>query len=132
MSVFVDASALVAIVKNEPEASDFISAIEAERTRLPSGLAMWEAVRAVGKASHDLAEAWRLCERFRVDFGIEIVGIGAAEMTGAIEVHGKYGKGTGHPARLNMGDCFAYACARTNRARLLYQGNDFIHTDLGR
>jgi ribonuclease VapC len=41
----------------------------------------------------------------------------------------RYGKGR-HPARLNMGDCFAYACAKTNDARLLYKGDDFSHTDL--
>lgn len=40
-----------------------------------------------------------------------------------------YGKGR-HPAALNMGDCFAYACAQAHRARLLYKGEDFARTDL--
>ena len=41
-----------------------------------------------------------------------------------------YGKLTGHPAKLNMGDCFAYACAKAYRVPLLYKGDDFAHTDL--
>ena len=47
----------------------------------------------------------------------------------AVSAHARYGKGH-HDARLNMGDCFAYACARTNNARLLYKGDDFSRTDL--
>ncbi|WP_204262929.1 type II toxin-antitoxin system VapC family toxin, partial [Methylobacterium sp. BTF04] len=43
----------------------------------------------------------------------------------------RYGKGQGHPAQLNMGDCFAYAVAKNHRAALLYKGNDFANTDAG-
>ena len=43
---------------------------------------------------------------------------------------GRYGRGTGHPARLNMGDCFAYALAKTRNLPLLFKGDDFIHTDI--
>ncbi len=42
----------------------------------------------------------------------------------------RYGKGSGHPARLNFGDCFAYALARDRNEPLLFVGNDFIHTDI--
>ena len=47
----------------------------------------------------------------------------------ALDAFQRFGKGH-HPASLNMGDCFAYACAKTNSARLLYKGNDFANTDL--
>jgi ribonuclease VapC len=54
------------------------------------------------------------------------------ESTGnlAIEAHGRYGKGSGHPARLNLGDCFAYAMAKQHGVPLLYKGADFSQTDL--
>lgn len=58
-----------------------------------------------------------------------MVAIGSAEIAGALDAYQHYGKGR-HPAKLNMGDCFAYACAKANDARLLYKGNDFVHTDL--
>ncbi|HET6195707.1 MAG TPA: type II toxin-antitoxin system VapC family toxin, partial [Acetobacteraceae bacterium] len=47
----------------------------------------------------------------------------------ATEAYAQFGKGR-HPAALNMGDCFAYACARTNGARLLFKGRDFARTDI--
>ncbi len=131
MIIFLDASALVAIINDEPESCSLIETISTASTRLTSALAMWEAVRAVAKArSRGIPQAWSLCEAFRTNFGIAIVPITEAAALHAIDAHQRYGKGTGHPARLNMGDCFAYACAKTNEARLLYKGDDFIHTDL--
>ena len=50
-------------------------------------------------------------------------------MRSAVEAYADFGKGR-HLAALNMGDCFAYACAKTNDATLLYKGDDFSHTDL--
>ncbi len=44
--------------------------------------------------------------------------------------HRDYGRGSGHPARLNFGDCFAYALARETGEPLLFTGDDFVHTDL--
>lgn len=60
---------------------------------------------------------------------LELVVIGSQELGIALDAYEAYGKGR-HRAKLNMGDCFAYACAKTNGARLLYVGNDFTHTDL--
>lgn len=48
----------------------------------------------------------------------------------ALQAAQSYGRGVGHPARLNMGDCFAYACATAYRTSLVYVGNDFVETDL--
>ena len=45
--------------------------------------------------------------------------------------HPLYGKIMNHPAKLNMGDCFTYACARAYRTRIAYKGDDFSYTDLG-
>lgn len=60
----------------------------------------------------------------------QLVAIGEKETEIAIQAAIDFGKGSGHPAKLNMGDCFAYACAKTNHARLLYKGDDFARTDL--
>ncbi|CAM5470767.1 ribonuclease VapC [Aquamicrobium terrae] len=48
----------------------------------------------------------------------------------AISAHRRYGRGSGHPASLNMGDCFSYALAKTRNLPLLFKGDDFIHTDI--
>lgn len=131
MTLFVNASALVAIIRDEPGASDLLMTLNAEQARLTSGLALWEAALAVARLAERgieaaLAEVERLCGLLN----IIAVPIGGIEGIEAVHAHARYGKGTGHPARLNMGDCFTYACARTNGARLLYKGNDFVHTDL--
>jgi len=60
---------------------------------------------------------------------LRLVAIHLDEMHIALDAYREFGKGR-HPARLNMGDCFAYACAKTNNARLLYKGDDFAQTDL--
>jgi ribonuclease VapC len=66
---------------------------------------------------------------FIANFDIRLVEIGAPESEMALDGYERFGKGI-HPAGLNMGDCFAYACAKTNGARLLYKGDDFARTDL--
>ena len=64
------------------------------------------------------------------DFEIEIVPFTAEHAKIAREAYRDYGKGSGHPAKLNFGDVMAYALARSEREPLLYVGNDFIHTDI--
>ena len=56
----------------------------------------------------------------------------AHQATIAREAYGRFGKGIGHPARLNFGDCFAYALAKALDEPLLFIGQDFIHTDVRR
>ena len=131
MTLFVDASALVPIIHDEPESAEPGTRLVAEQRRLTSGLAVWEAARALGRYAGDdwqgaLLEVQRYCAKLR----IRIVSIGAEEAMEAVHAHIRHRKGTGHGARFNMGDCFAYARARTNNARLLYKGDDFSRTDL--
>ena len=131
MTLFVDASALVAIVANEQERESFTERILVETEALWSAMSCWETVNAVRKAEDvtvDIARA--AVERNAERLLLRLVPIGAAELAAALDAHEKYGRNSGHPAKLNFGDCFAYACAKTNNARLLYKGNDFVHTDL--
>ena len=61
---------------------------------------------------------------------ISVVAIEDAAATGALDAHARFGKTSMHPARLNMGDCFAYAMAKQHGVPLLYKGDDFAQTDL--
>ena len=130
MRLFVDASAMVAVIAGEEERSDFIERLRTAAALLWSPMSCWEAVSALQntyKQPVDLARA-RLQE-FAGDFALSLVMIGADELRTALDAYQAYGKGR-HRAQLNFGDCFAYACAKTNNARLLYKGEDFAHTDL--
>ena len=70
-----------------------------------------------------------LVERYIVAANMSFVSIGRREWELATAAYARFGKGR-HPAGLNMGDCFAYACAKANDAKLLYKGEDFEKTDL--
>lgn len=130
MTIMVDASALVAIVRSEPDEASLLEKLASDDLRITSGIALWEAVRAVARGGGgDLIASLAEIERYCGAYGIRVVPIAGAEAAEAVRVQARYGKGN-HPARLNMGDCFAYACARTNEARLLYKGDDFAQTDL--
>ena len=63
-------------------------------------------------------------------FNIEIVPFTPEHAEIARKAYGNFGKGSGHPAQLNFGDCMAYALARGEREQLLFVGNDFTHTDI--
>lgn len=131
MILFLDASAMVAMMTAEPGSAAIEERFGAADHVLCSPLSLWEAARAIArKRTVPIALAFSEVEGFVADFAIRLVPIAAAEGRAAIDAHHRYGKGTGHPARLNMGDCFAYACAKANDAALLYKGNDFAHTDL--
>ena len=62
--------------------------------------------------------------------GIEILPVDSKQVDVARAVYRDYGKGSGHPARLNFGDVFAYALAATTRRKLICKGDDFIETDI--
>lgn len=128
--MFIDASAIVAIVTRECEADDLTKRLEDAPRRLTSALAVYEATLAIArKLSWPLPEATRYVERFVVLADAEYVPIGAREAEIALDAFDRFGKGR-HPARLNMGDCFAYACARVQGAPMLFKGDDFTKTDI--
>ncbi|MEO3997516.1 type II toxin-antitoxin system VapC family toxin [Mesorhizobium sp. CAU 1732] len=61
---------------------------------------------------------------------IDIVPTSESDAVAGIAAHMRYGKGSGHKAKLNFGDCFAYALAKSRNLPLLFKGDDFIHTDI--
>ena len=129
--MFVDASALVAFLLQEPEGPELAERLQATGGGCTSPLAMFETITAVmarrriprGEAEERLAALLAETGVILVDITPEIGHLAPA----AFE---RYGKGRGHPAQLNMGDCFAYACAQSLNVPLLYKGDDFARTDL--
>jgi ribonuclease VapC len=126
--MIVDTSALIAIMKNEPEAEAFSNAIETAKFVRISAASYLESRIVVGRLKDPILSA-RL-EEILENPGLQIEPVTAAQAKVAWEAYRDYGKGSSHPAKLNFGDCFSYALARDKREPLLYKGDDFVHTDL--
>jgi ribonuclease VapC len=130
LTIFADASALIAVIAGEADAGELADVLEADRGRLCSAVSVWETVAGLCRSYMFSVPAARTHVRRFLEAGnFQFVSIGEREFDIAAEAYAQYGKGR-HPAGLNMGDCFAYACARTNQARLLFKGEDFTKTDI--
>lgn len=130
MTIFVDASALIAIIVGEPDADALSDRLEADRNRLCSALSVWETVAGLVRSHAFTVEEARAEVKLYLDAGaIRFVSLGKREYELAIAAYARFGKER-HPAALNMGDCHAYACARAHGATLLFKGDDFSRTDL--
>jgi ribonuclease VapC len=128
--MFVDASAMCAILLEEPEARAIELKLAEAQARFTSPVAVFETVLAVMRhkaVQPDKARA--AVARFIDTTRIEQLVIGDAEREAALDAMARFGKGR-HPARLNMGDCFAYACAKVHGVPLLFKGDDFAQTDI--
>ena len=130
--IFVDASAIVAMLAPEDDGPAFAARIEGGEGVLVSPVVIWEAVIALARIRRSPIEvAERSVSAFLEDVAAETIPIDAAIGTAAIDAFARYGKGR-HAAALNMGDCFAYACARSRNIPLLAKGDDFTRTDIER
>jgi ribonuclease VapC len=123
----IDSSAILAILLNEPERRDFNVRIAADATRLMSAASYLEA--AIVADSRLGRERSRDLKLFIIEADIEIVPVTPEHAEVAREAYRLYGRGN-NPARLNYGDCLAYALARTTNEPLLFKGDDFRKTDL--
>lgn len=130
--MFVDASAIVGILAREPDWRELIARIDAAPTITVSPMVVYETVLAVARIrAHDVAIAEVAVAKFLTSIAAETIPIDAAIGKAAIDAFARFGKGR-HPAALNMGDCFAYACARSRNIPLLAKGDDFTRTDITR
>lgn len=128
--MMIDASAIVAILNGEADAQRLAAAIEAAKAPFTSPVAVYEATVALMRENQWSAEeAGGVVHEFLDAASIRVVMITEAMTTAAAKAFEKFGKGR-HPAKLNMGDCFAYAAARAYRAPLLFKGDDFSQTDV--
>jgi ribonuclease VapC len=122
----IDASALLAILKLEPEREQFSRAILRASTRLMSPVNWLEAAIRAERAS---AEDKKTLDAFVAASEIAFVSVDQHQMHIAHAAWRDFGKGR-HPAALNLGDCFAYALSKASGEPLLYKGNDFARTDI--
>lgn len=128
--MFVDASALCAILLREPEGAGFRLKLETALGALTSHMAVFETVRAVlRKKDGDFTAARNLVIEFLAASRIELIDLNGVVGEAALEALDRFGKGR-HPAKLNMGDCFAYGCAKANGLPMLFKGEDFSQTDI--
>jgi ribonuclease VapC len=123
----VDSSALLAILQDERERRAFNEAIEAAASRALSVVNFVEVSIVV--ETRFGAAGLREFDLFLERAGIELVGVDPEQAGLAREAFSRFGKGR-HPAGLNLGDCFAYALARSRGEPLLFKGEDFPRTDL--
>jgi ribonuclease VapC len=129
--IVVDASAIVAILTGEPEVDALTEALERASEITTSPVAVYEATlglvrvlrRSVEDAETDVTEFLRLARVVVQPIQPETVHV-------ALEAFARYGKGRGHPARLNLADCFIYAQAKVGGASLLCKGEGFSMTDI--
>lgn len=126
--MILSSSALLAILKGEPEAAAFKAALLAAREVSLSAASYLETCIVVEGYRNAVLRA-RL-EEILEETGTRITPFTAEQAQIAREAYRDYGRGSGHPANLNFGDCFAYALARSKRQPLLYKGDGFRHTDL--
>ena len=124
--IVIDTSALVAIMLNEPERNRFLDALDtAEGILISAGTLMEVRMVAHGRGGQPLV---RMLDDLLLDYGVEIVPPGATEIEAAHAAFVAYGRGSGHPAKLNFGDLFGYALAKVRGLPLMFKGADFSRT----
>ncbi len=123
----VDSSGLLAILQAEPESRHFTDLIEGDAIRLISAPTLVEAsmIMLSRRGAAGVADLNAFQEKAR----IEIVPFGTQHVELALDAFRRFGKGR-HRAGLNLGDCFAYALAKSTSEPLLFKGSDFAHTDV--
>jgi ribonuclease VapC len=141
--IFIDASAIVAILKPEPDADELMDRLEeAGGPFFVSPLVRYEATISLARAQAQqikkntaptpemVAIAREAVDYFVQDLEARELSISSDIGKLALDAAMTYGKAISHPADLNFGDCYAYACAKAYRLKLLYKGDDFARTDL--
>jgi ribonuclease VapC len=124
----IDSSALIALLLGEPETADFVAAMAAAQSRVVSAPSYLEtAIVILGRLG---PKAQENLDRLLNELEIEVVPFARDHAVLAIAAYQRYGRGSGHPAQLNFGDCFTYALAKTRDEPVLFKGNDFSRTDL--
>jgi ribonuclease VapC len=126
--MIVDSSALVAILKREPEGAAFSELLEATNVVRVSAATYFETGIVIDSQGNPSAS--QLLDELIEDSRIQIEPVTETQAKIARQAYRNYGKGSGHRANLNFGDCFSYALAREKREPILFKGDDFVHTDL--
>lgn len=126
--MIIDTSAFVAILRNEPDARVYAEAIESALTRRVSAATFVETAAVIDASGDPVAS--RGFDALIETAGVVIEPVTEVQARIAREAYRDFGKGRGHLAQLNFGDCFAYALAKDTGEPLLFKGADFGHTDV--
>jgi ribonuclease VapC len=128
--VIIDSSAVLAILFDEDDAPDYAREIDAAEAPRMSAANWLETAIRVDRSGDPIAS--NAFDDFVREAELIIEPVTETQVQIARKAYRAYGKGTGHPAKLNFGDCFAYALARDTGERLLFKGDDFSKTDVDR
>ena len=125
--IVIDTSALMVIVNAETEAREFAIMIGTTASAVSTATLL---------EAHSAAARWfgsekaTAMERLLGKLELTVAPFDAVQLEAAKSAYSRYGRGSGHHANLNLGDCFSYALAKTRKLPLLFKGDDFIHTDV--
>ena len=128
--MIIDSSALIAILRDEIDARKYVEAITNAFVRRLSA-ANYVETAAVIDGSRDPVASRRFDDFLR-EAEVIVEPVTAEQAQIARQAYRDYGRGCGHPAKLNFGDCFSYALAKVKNEPLLFKGNDFSQTDVTR
>jgi ribonuclease VapC len=126
--MIVDSSALVAIFLGEPETLALAKTLNSAESLSMSAGTFIELSIVIDRRKNPALS--NLIEEIIEQFGIHIEPVTPEQARIARQAYRDFGRGSGHRANLNFGDCLAYALARVKREPLLYKGDEFLHTDL--
>jgi len=128
--MIIDTSALLAILRDEPDAASYAQAIQRARSRRLSAVSFVETAAVIDGGRDPVAS--RGFDDLLRAAQITIDPVTEAQARVARDAYRDFGRGSGHAAKLNFGDCFAYALAKVTGESLLFKGKDFAHTDVER
>jgi len=126
--MIVDSSVVIAILRQEADASELFDAIKAAGSVSMSAATFLETAIVMDSRRNPITS--RELDDFCKNIGLVFVSVDEHQARIAREAYRDFGKGSGHKAKLNFGDCFAYALAKAAGEPLLYKGRDFAHTDV--
>jgi ribonuclease VapC len=121
--VIIDSSALVAMLRDEPEAAEFRELVAANVTRVSAATALETSIVMTSDRHHEV-------DQILVDAEIQVVPFDASHARVAREAYASFGKRSESKAQLSFGDCLTYALAKATGEPLLFKGDDFTHTDV--
>lgn len=126
MKLIIDTSVVIAILRAEDDARLLVETLGTATQRMMSAGGYLEA--GIVMARRDGRQD--VLDEFIKRAEIEVAAVTEVEAKEGLRAYQQYGRGSGHPANLNFGDCFSYALAKTRNLPLLFKGDDFVHTDI--
>ncbi|MGO4956908.1 type II toxin-antitoxin system VapC family toxin [Luteococcus sp. OSA5] len=126
--MILDTSAVVAVLSGEPERAQFVELMASAARVCIAAPTLLELGMVIDGAANPVLS--RALDSLMQQLDVEVLPFDAAQAKLARDAFRDFGRGSGHPARLNFGDCITYAAAKACGEPLLYKGQDFCHTDI--